>query len=131
MGTGPRAARRAAHWLLLPVAGLSLALAVVGIFVPVLPTVPFILLAAWAAGRSSPRLERALLGHPHFGPVIRDWQHSGVVRRPAKQAATLAMSLSATSLLVLVRNPWLAAAALACMAAVLAWLWRRPEKSPP
>lgn len=122
-----------ARWMYLLLAVCSLALAVLGVFLPLLPTVPFVLLAAWAAARSSTRLEQALLDHPRFGPPIRDWQAGGVVRRPAKWAATAAMTASAVLAVVTVPNPWASAAAVACMGAVLAWLWRRPEHagSPP
>jgi uncharacterized membrane protein YbaN (DUF454 family) len=129
--TAPRPhAAAPVRWLLLLLALLSLALAVLGIFLPLLPTVPFVLLAAWAAARSSPRLEQALLDHPRFGPPIRDWQSSGVVRRRAKWAATIAMAVSATGMLLAVPSAWARVAAVGFMAAVLAWLWRRPEQPP-
>lgn len=115
------------RWLLLTVALISLALGVVGIFLPVVPTVPFLLLAAWAAARSSPRLLAWLEGHPHFGRTLRDWRHGGVVRRRAKWTATVVMGASAVSLLWLVKIRWSAWLAIACMALVLVWLWMRPE----
>jgi uncharacterized membrane protein YbaN (DUF454 family) len=118
------------RWLLLTVALISLALGVVGIFLPVLPTVPFLLLAAWAAARSSPRLLAWLEGHPHFGRTLRDWRHGGRVRRRAKWTATVVMSASAVSLLWFVRIRWAAWLAIACMAVVLVWLWMRPEVAP-
>ena len=62
---------RLAWWLL---AYASLGLGFIGIFVPVLPTVPFILLSAFAAARGSERLHRRLLEHRLFGPMIRDWE---------------------------------------------------------
>jgi uncharacterized membrane protein YbaN (DUF454 family) len=118
-----------ARLLFLSLAVVSLFLAVLGVFLPLLPTVPFVLLAAWAAARSSPRLERALLDHPRFGPALRDWRLAGVVRRPAKVAASIAMAVSASIVLLVVPNRWAQAAALGCMAAVLLWLWRRPERA--
>lgn len=110
---------------------LSLALAIVGVFLPVLPTVPFVLLAAWAAARSSPRLTRWLERHPRLGPMILDWRRGGVVRRGAKWTATVLMALSAASMLFLFRGSWLPYVAIACMAIVLGWLWRRPEEAFP
>lgn len=118
------------RWGLLALALLFLALGIVGIFLPVLPTVPFLLLAAWAAARSSPRLLAWLEGHPHLGSLIRDWREAGVVRRKAKWNATIAMSASAVIILLTVRKPWVAGLAIASMATVLAWLWRRPERKP-
>jgi uncharacterized membrane protein YbaN (DUF454 family) len=118
------------RWALVLLAVVSLAVGIVGIFVPVLPTVPFILLAAWAAARSSPRLSAWLEGHPRHGRYLREWRQGGVVRRPAKLAATLAMSISALVVLATVGLRWPAAFAIGSMACVLAWLWCRPERSP-
>lgn len=106
---------------------LSLALGLVGIVLPGLPTVPFVLLAAWAGGKGWPALEAWLLNHPRHGPAIRRWRDHGAVPRRAKWAATLMMSLSAT---VLALSPAPLAVKLgvpAVMAVVAIWLWRRPE----
>ncbi len=118
------------RWLYLSLALLSLLLGVIGLFLPVLPTTPFVLLAAWAAARSSPRLLGWLEQHTVFGPMISDWRRGGVVRRRAKWLASAVMGLSAGYLLYAVRPLWIAGLALACMAAVLIWLWRRPEQWP-
>ncbi|WP_341911496.1 YbaN family protein [Polaromonas sp. YR568] len=115
------------RWALLVLALLSLALGVIGIFVPVMPTVPFILLSAWAATRSSPRLLAWLESHTAFGPMLVEWRRGGVVRRRAKWMATAAMGASAAFMLVVVPKRWVALLAIGCMVAVLAWLWRRPE----
>lgn len=115
------------RWLLLVLAGVALATGVVGIFVPGLPTTVFLLIAAWAAARSSPRLHRWLLGHRVFGKLIRDWQTGGRVSRRAKWNASLAMTACAALLLWTGTRWWLTALACACMAAVLCWLWLRPE----
>lgn len=118
------------QWLLRALAVLSLALGFLGMFLPVLPTTPFILLAAWAAARSSPRLLAWLEQHRLFGQMLRDWRQGGVVSRKAKWGATGVMSASAVFLLLTVPMLWAAAAAIACMATVLTWLWRRPESLP-
>jgi uncharacterized membrane protein YbaN (DUF454 family) len=116
-----------ARWLFLALAVLSLALGVIGIFLPVLPTVPFILLSAWAAARSSPRLLAWLENHTAFGPMLSEWRRGGVVRRRAKWTATAVMSASAALMFLLVPSRWIALLAIGCMACVLVWLWRRPE----
>lgn len=126
--SGRRMLPTPARWLLLALALVCLALAIVGIFLPMLPTVPFVLLAAWAASLSSPRLSRWLDNHPLFGKPLYEWRRHGVVRRRAKWAATVAMAISATACIVLLRAHWSALLAVACMAGVLAWLWRRPEQ---
>ena len=125
-----RAATGPVRWLYLLLAFASLALGIVGLFLPVLPTVPFVLLAAWAAARSSPRLLHWLENHPRFGPPITDWRRGGVVRRKAKWLATALMSASAVSMLLFVGPRWFVLAAIGVMAVVLAWLWRRPEEMP-
>jgi uncharacterized membrane protein YbaN (DUF454 family) len=61
-----------AVWLL--GGALALATGVVGIFLPLLPTTPFVLLAAFCFARGSPRWEAWLLAHPRFGPLVRDWR---------------------------------------------------------
>jgi uncharacterized membrane protein YbaN (DUF454 family) len=116
------------RWALVALALLSLGLAVVGIILPVVPTVPFVLLAAWAAARSSPKLNAWLERHPRLGPIILDWRRAGAVRRGAKWTASALMGLSAVSMLVLFQRHWLPYAAIACMTIVLVWLWRRPER---
>ena len=119
------------QWLYRLLALLSLGLGVLGVFLPVLPTTPFILLAAWAAARSSPRLLAWLESHPMFGQMLRDWRRGGVVSRKAKWSATVVMASSALVILVFVRKPWVQWLAIGSMACVLAWLWRRPEAMPP
>ena len=76
---------RWAWWLL---AYTSLALGVIGIVVPGLPTVPFVLLSAFAAARGSQKLHDRLLAHPRFGPMIRDWHAYGAVSRRAQRLST-------------------------------------------
>jgi uncharacterized membrane protein YbaN (DUF454 family) len=112
-------------WLVL--AYVALALGVIGIFVPGLPTTPFVLLAAFAAARGSRRLHGKLLAHRVFGPMIRDWQASGSVARRAKWAATITMALCAVLMFVTAPKFWMAATGTAIMAAVAVWLWLRPE----
>jgi len=115
---------RWAWWLL---AYVSLGLGVVGIVVPGLPTVPFVLLSAFAAARGSPRLHRRLLAHARFGPMIRDWQSHGAVGRRVKVVALAMMAACAGLLFVTAPHAWMAAIGTAFMVAVAVWLWSRPE----
>jgi len=111
-------------WLL---AYASLGLGIIGIVVPGLPTVPFVLLAAFAAARGSQRLRRWLLAHARFGPMIRDWEREGAVSRRAKRLAIGMMVLCAIIMFLTAPKWWMAAIGSAIMACVSVWLWRRPE----
>ncbi|WP_028008561.1 YbaN family protein [Solimonas flava] len=115
------------RYALLALAFLSLALGIVGIFVPGLPTTVFVLIAGWAAARSSPRFHDWLENHPRFGPMLRNWRQTGAVSRRAKWSATAMMSLSAAILFATAPQLWIAELATAIMATVAVWLWLRPE----
>lgn len=114
---------RWAWWLL---AYASLGIGIVGIFVPGLPTTPFVLLAAWAASHGSARLHQWLLGHRQFGPLIADWQQHGAVSRKAKWLASLTMLPCAVLVFWLAPMAWVKGLSIGCMAGVGVWLWRRP-----
>ena len=115
------------RWLWAALAWTSLILGIIGAFLPIMPTVPFILLAAFAAARGSQRLRHWLVSHPKFGQAIIDWERDGTVARRAKWLATSMMSLSAISMLVFSPVWWVPALGIAIMASVTLWLWRRPE----
>ena len=119
-----RTVRRAA-WVLAAYGFLGLAL--VGIAVPVLPTTPFALLAAYCAARGSERLHRRLLAHRALGPVIREWNEHRAVSRRTKVTAVATMALSAAVLLIVSGPGWVLLAVTALMATVATWLWLRPE----
>jgi uncharacterized membrane protein YbaN (DUF454 family) len=73
---------------------LALGLAILGAILPVLPTTVFVLLAAWAFARSSPKLHARLRAHKRFGPALRDWEDHGAIPRSAKIAAVMGMAIS-------------------------------------
>ena len=102
-------------------------LCVVVVFLPGLPTVPSLLVAAWAGGRGWPALEDWLLNHPRHGPGIRRWRERGAVPRRAKWAASGMMLASAGVLQLSPVARWSKVAVPALMAAVVLWLSRRPE----
>jgi uncharacterized protein len=106
---------------------VCVALGLIGIFLPGLPTVPFLLVAAWAGGRGWPRLEAWLLAHPRHGPPIRRWRDHRAVPRRAKWFASATM-VASTALIALSAAPLaLKIGVPLVMSAVAWWLWRRPE----
>lgn len=113
--------------LLFLLAGLlALALGLIGAFVPLLPTVPFMLLAAFCFARSSPRLEAWLANHPQFGPPIRARNTRGAIHRRGKHAALAAFAASALLGLLLLETP-LALLPLAIALIGGTWIMMRPE----
>lgn len=79
-------------WLLL--GHVFVAIGFVGAFLPVLPTTPFMILAAWAYSKGSQRFEAWLLDHAAFGPPIRTWRQHGVISPRAKTISVFMMAIS-------------------------------------
>ncbi len=117
----------AVRCLLLAFAVLCLGLGIVGVIVPGMPTTVFILMAAWAAARSSPKLYAWLMANRLFGPMLHNWHNGRTVSRRAKWSATIAMGVCSVIVAWTAHPRWLAGVAIGCMACVLTWLWRRPE----
>ncbi|MFS0737885.1 YbaN family protein [Sphingomonas sp. 1P06PA] len=84
----------------------AMAIGTVGIFLPLLPTVPFYILAAFCFGKSNPEFERRLLAHPTFGPHIHAWRENGAISRRGKAAAAIGLSGSAAGGLYFLPEPW-------------------------
>jgi uncharacterized membrane protein YbaN (DUF454 family) len=75
-------------------AGAGVFLAVVGAFLPVMPTVPFLLVAAWAAKRGAPELYDRLHQHHVWGPSLRNWRDQRAISKQAKTLALVSMAAS-------------------------------------
>jgi len=71
---------------------VALAAAAAGVALPLLPTAPFLLLAAWSASHHSPELEARLLANPRVGPHIRAWREERALSRRAKRNALVALA---------------------------------------
>lgn len=108
---------------------LAIALGVLGIFLPLLPTTVFLLLAAFCFARSSPRLHGWLLGHPTFGPPISDWQQHGAISLRAKRLAVATMALVLVLSVALGLAAWLVTLQAVVLSAVALFILTRP--SPP
>lgn len=105
----------------------ALALGVVGIVTPVLPTVPFLLLAGFCFARSSDRLHDWLLAHPVFGPPILDWRRSGAISRRIKFISTFSMIGLLLLSPLLGFQTWIIATQALILCAVAVFIWSRPE----
>ncbi len=111
------------------ITGIALTAAAVGVALPGIPTVPFLLLAAWSASHHSPQLEARLLANPRVGPHIRAWREERALSRRAKRAALVTLAVSGTVSLLLLDALPLRLAILAVLAGAAVFLLRRPEPS--
>jgi uncharacterized protein len=105
---------------------VSAAFGIIGIFLPIMPTVPFLILAAFCFARSNPALEARIMNHPIYGPPIRDWREKGVVSRKGKLAATAAFMASIIFGYFTLSGLWLFVPPVIAVLC-LSWLWTRPE----
>jgi len=88
------------------VAGIiAVGFGVVGIFLPLLPTVPFMLAAAFCFARSNPEWERRLLDDPQIGPPMRAWRERGAISRRGKAAALVALAIGSIAGLAFLDAP--------------------------
>jgi uncharacterized membrane protein YbaN (DUF454 family) len=96
---------------------LFLGLAILGIGLPVLPTTPFLLLAAWFFARSSEKWHQWLLDSETFGPVIRNWESRRCISLRTKVTSIILMiGVGGTSVVFAVEEPRIRLAALVLMA---------------
>ena len=104
---------------------------VVGLFLPVLPTTVFLLMAAWCFTNGSPKLNNWLLTHPHLGPPIIEWRAHGVIPARAKVLAIVMMSLSLGYLALFSAAPtWVVALVGGILLCVATFILTRPSTAP-
>lgn len=127
-----RRAERVIRALWVTLGAISLALGIIGIFLPLLPTTPFVLLAAACFARGSERFHGWLLSHPRFGPLVHDWQTHRAIPLRAKWLALSMMWVSmGTTAWLLRAKPLASFSLLACALAVSVWMVRLPTRERP
>lgn len=116
------------RWLWIAAGVIALGLAIAGVVLPLLPTTPFVLLAAACFARGSARFHQAMTSHRIFGPIIAQWQSRRSIARSVKHKAYLLMALSFSLSLTLLHGRPLHQLGLLTLGLGLAlWLWRVPE----
>ena len=104
-----------------------LALAILGILLPGLPTVPFLLLTAWFAARGSDRLHSWLYAHPQLGKLLIDWEQEKAVSRTSKVIAVSMLIISWVVMYYRIDNAWVLAGIAVLFFLIGGYLLSRPE----
>lgn len=112
-------------WLILGL--IAVGLAMIGAVLPLVPTVPFLLLATFFFARSSERLHNWLLTHSTFGPPIIDWQESGAISRRVKWISSASIAAAFGLSLAMGVRPTLLVIQAITLCAVTVFIWTRPE----
>ncbi len=121
-------ARGLKRWLLRALGLVMVALATAGVFLPLLPTTPFLLVALWAFTASAPEWAERLRQNPRFGPLLIAWEERRAIPRSAKVAAGAAMAASWAGLALTYHNVWVVAGVGVLFVAVFAYVVTRPSR---
>lgn len=114
--------------IILMLAGLlCVGLGIVGMFVPVMPTVVFFLVAAVCFAKSNPAWEARIMNHPKLGPPIKAFRERGAIGKGAKIAAISAMAISSVASFFLLRGVWAYVPGVVCAACAVFILTRPSE----
>jgi uncharacterized membrane protein YbaN (DUF454 family) len=116
-----------ARWVLIGFGCVFVALGSIGVVVPLLPTTPFLILAAACFARSSPRFYRWLLARPGVGPMIREWRETRTIPLRTKvRVVSLIVLVGGSSVVLFVGDPWAKLVMGGGLLAVVVWLLSLP-----
>lgn len=104
-----------------------LALAILGVFLPGLPTVPFLLLTAWFAARGSEKLHSWLYAHPHLGKLLIDWEQEKAISNKSKLVAVIMLIASWVIMYYRLDSLWLLVGISVLFLAIATFLISRPQ----
>nr|WP_205743863.1 YbaN family protein [Grimontia sedimenti] len=113
--------------MLLSIGWVCVLLGVIGIFLPLLPTTPFMLLASACFMRGSPRIAHWLHNHPTFGPAINNWNEHRAIDKKIKRRATVFIVLSFSLSIAIVPELWHKIMLVTMCVALLFWFNRLRE----
>ncbi|OHV12893.1 YbaN family protein [Kushneria phosphatilytica] len=112
-------------------AALCFVLGLAGVVLPLLPTTPFMLLAAGLASKGSPRFARWIRTHPVAGPAITNWEQERAISAKARCLAVLLIGCSAVAVMFMLDTLWLALVIVFGLSLLALWLGTRPSPSQP
>ncbi|MEA9355903.1 YbaN family protein [Bacteriovorax sp. PP10] len=116
--------------VLLTLGHFFLALGIVGAFLPVLPTTPFLLLAAYFYSKSSEKIHNWLMNHKYLGPSLKDWHERGVIGIKSKWVATIMLGLIISWRIPTLDIPLaIKIFASSVLVGVLVFIWTRPSSA--
>ncbi len=109
---------------------VGLALGAIGTLLPIMPTVPFLIVAVWAFSKSSPQLSRRILANHYVGPPLRNWLRHRAISRRVKYIATIAMAWGCGMAWWFGSPPWALTAQVAVCTLIAAYILTRPDAPP-
>lgn len=122
--------KKSKKYILLAAGWFFVLLGLIGAFLPILPTTPFLILAAYFFSKSSKKLHHWLLTRPKVGPLIKEWELHGIIGRKAKIYCTASIVLIFSSTLYFSNiNNWLKLLLVVIATSILSFIWTRPESS--
>jgi uncharacterized membrane protein YbaN (DUF454 family) len=125
----PVVQNRVLRFILFSVGALSLILGFIGAFLPVLPTTPFVLLAAWCFVKSSPKAHQWIYRQRLIGPALKNWEENRAISRRSKVTAIFMIAISAIVIGFKVQILWLKILVLLILTTVSVFIITRNEDS--